>query len=192
MKSRYNEIRFDKDNVVAITFDIRPDGLKGFSFQNYETEDELIKPIDKATKADEDREIINLIKHFGYTVAQIAEELKSKYAPDVEIGTYKERIKKRVQRLRNKGLVEEEKTECSPIIVPLKIDSMMTEVSSLLDKTPTAPESKEAVVKPTFNPEVQRFLDKQLAKEKAENDQDLADLLADFEKITLLENKALA
>lgn len=107
LKSRYNEIQFHKDNVVAIQFNTRPDGLKGFSFLNYETEEELIKPADKLTKADEDRDIINRIKHFGLTVAEIAEELKPKYAPDVELNTYKARIKKRVQRLRAKGLIDE-------------------------------------------------------------------------------------
>jgi archaellum biogenesis ATPase FlaH len=119
LKSRYNEIRFDKDNVIAITFDIRTDGLKGFSFQNYETEDELIKPIDKSTKADEDREIIDLIKHFGSTIAQIAEELHQRYAPDAVLSTYKERIKKRVQRLRAKGLIEEA-SESTPIVTPMQ------------------------------------------------------------------------
>lgn len=110
LKSRYNEIQFHKDNVVAIKFITRPDGLKGFEFLNYEPEDELIKPVDKSTKADEDMDIINLIIHFGHTVAQIAEELKPKYAPDVEISTYKERIKKRIQRLRAKGRIPESET----------------------------------------------------------------------------------
>lgn len=107
LKSRYNEIQFHQDNVVAIQFNSRPDGLKGFSFLNYEPEEELIKHVDKSTKADEDREIIDLIKHFGFTAAQIAEELKPKYAADVEMSTYKERIKKRIQRLRAKGRIEE-------------------------------------------------------------------------------------
>jgi RecA-family ATPase len=116
LKSRYNEIQFHQDNVVAIQFSSRPDGLKGFSFLNYESEDELIKHVDKSTKADEDREIIDLIKHFGFTAAKIAEEIKPKYAPDVEMSTYKERIKKRIQRLRAKGRIEEshENAEVSP------------------------------------------------------------------------------
>jgi RecA-family ATPase len=108
LKSRYNEIQYHKDNVVAIKFSTRPDGLKGFEFLNYESEDELIKPQDKATKADEDREIVNLIKHFGYGVAQIANELKPKFAPDIELSTYYQRIKKRIQRLKAKGLIEED------------------------------------------------------------------------------------
>ena len=107
LKSRYNEIQFHQDNVVAIQFSSRPDGLKGFSFLNYETEDELIKHMDKSTKAEEDREIIDRIIHFGLAAAQIAEELKPKYAPDVEMSTYKERIKKRIQRLRAKGRIVE-------------------------------------------------------------------------------------
>ena len=36
LKSRYNEIQYHKDNVVAIKFSTRPDGLKGFEFLNYE------------------------------------------------------------------------------------------------------------------------------------------------------------
>jgi hypothetical protein len=107
LKSRYNEIQFHQDNVVAIQFDSRDDGFKGFRFLNYESEEELIKHIDKSTKAEEDREIINLIVNFGLTAVQIAEELKPRYAPDVAMSTYKERIKKRIQRLRAKGLIPE-------------------------------------------------------------------------------------
>ena len=135
LKSRYNEIQYHKDNVVAIKFSTRPDGLKGFEFLNYETEDELIKPVDKSTKADEDREIINLINHFGFTVAQIADELRQRFAPDVELSTYKERIKKRVQRLRAKGLIKTD-NEFKPIETPLQ----------MVEKTPPITESPINVV----------------------------------------------
>jgi len=106
LKSRYNEIVFHHDNVVTIQFCTKADGLKGFRFLGYESEEELIKQYDRATKSEEDNEIINLIIHFGMKPAQIAEELHGKYAPDVNINTYKERIKKRVQRLKAKGLIE--------------------------------------------------------------------------------------
>ena len=120
LKSRYNEIQYHKDNVVAIKFITRPDGLKGFEFLNYEPEEELIKPIDRMTRADEDMDIINLIIRFGRTPSQIAEELKPKYAPDVEISTYKERIRKRIQRLRAKGRIPESET-LQPIVEPQQI-----------------------------------------------------------------------
>ena len=120
LKSRYNEIQYHKDNVVAIKFITRPDGLKGFEFLNYEPEEELIKPIDRMTRADEDMDIINLIIHFGRTPSQVAEELKPKYAPDVEISTYKERIRKRIQRLRAKGRIPESET-LQPIVEPQQI-----------------------------------------------------------------------
>jgi RecA-family ATPase len=132
LKSRYNEIQFHQDNVVAIQFSTRPDGLKGFSFLNYEAEDELIKHVDKATKEDEDREIINLIVHFGFTAAKIAEELKPKYAPDVEMSTYKERIKKRIQRLRGKGRINENQES---------VESL----SASVVKVPDAPVSSESL-----------------------------------------------
>ena len=151
LKSRYNEIQYHKDNVVAIKFSIRPDGLKGFEFLNYESEDELIKPQDKATRADEDREIVNLIKYFGYGAAQIAEELKPKFAPDIEFSTYYQRIKKRIQRLKAKGLIEEEnvihetpssnvmpKTPSFDVIPETPIANVMPETtdSKVMPKTP--------------------------------------------------------
>ena len=129
LKSRYNEIQYHKDNVVAIKFSTRPDGLKGFEFLNYESEDELIKPQDKATKADEDHEIINLIKHFGYGVTQIANELKPKFAPDIELSTYYQRIKKRIQRLKDKGLIEEDNVSPASPINSVSPDSPITNVS---------------------------------------------------------------
>ena len=138
LKSRYNEIQFHQDNVVAIQFSSRPDGLKGFSFLNYETEEELIKQIDKSTKADEDREIINLIENFGLTVTQIADELKLKYAPDVEMSTYKERIKKRIQRLKAKGRINESR-DCAESLSPtvVTIPGLPKSPTSLKSTSPT-------------------------------------------------------
>jgi hypothetical protein len=135
LKSRYNEIHYHKDNVVAIKFSTRPDGLKGFEFLNYESEDELIKQQDKATKADEDREIVNLIKHFGYGVAQIANELKPKFAPDIELSTYYQRIKKRIQRLKAKGLIEEDN-----VVPETPVANVIPETSSfnVIPETPNA------------------------------------------------------
>jgi RecA-family ATPase len=140
LKSRYNEIQFHQDNVVAIQFSCRPDGLKGFSFLNYEAEVELIKHVDKATKEDEDREIINLIEYFGHTASQIAEELKPKYAPDVEMNTYKERIKKRIQRLRAKGRINEsqENAESLSASVERNADAPVTSATPIESSTETA------------------------------------------------------
>lgn len=142
LKSRYNEIQYHKDNVVAIKFSTRPDGLKGFEFLNYESEDELIKLQDKSTRADEDREIVNLIKHFGYSVAQIADDLKPKFAPDIELSTYYQRIKKRIQRLKAKGLIEEENViheTPSSNVMPETPGSYVipgTPISDVMPKTP--------------------------------------------------------
>ena len=104
LKSRYNEIQFHRDNVIAIKFSTRPDGMKGFEFSSYETEEDLIKPQNKATRQEEDQGIINLV-NCGYTNMQIAVELKPKFDPDVAIDTYYERIRKRVQRFKDKGKI---------------------------------------------------------------------------------------
>jgi hypothetical protein len=177
LKSRYNEIQYHKDNVVAIKFSTRTDGLKGFDFLNYEPEDELIKPQDKATKADEDREIINLIRNFDYTVALIAEELKPKFGADVELSTYYQRIKKRIQRLKSKGLIEDRETEPQPVVLPIvnvapeshKVNVPKAQVNNV------APE-----VKPRFKPEIQAILDEQQNREDAENLQAFTELMADI------------
>jgi len=140
LKSRYNEIQYHKDNVVAIKFSTRTDGLKGFEFLNYESEDELIKPQDKATKADEDREIVNLIKYFGYGAAQIADELKPKFAPDIELSTYYQRIKKRIQRLKAKGLIEEDNVVPE---TPIADVAHETPSSNVIPETPITNEIHE-------------------------------------------------
>ena len=143
LKSRYNEIQYHKDNVVAIKFSTRPDGLKGFEFLNYESEDELIKPQDKATKADEDREIINLIKHFGYGATQIAVELKPKFAPDIALSTYYQRIKKRIQRLKANGLIEEDNVSPESPITNVSPESPITNV---IPETPVNDVSPETPI----------------------------------------------
>jgi RecA-family ATPase len=177
LKSRYNEIQYHKDNVVAIKFSTRPDGLKGFEFLNYEPEDELIKPQDKATKADEDREIINLIRNFDYTVALIAEELKPKFGADVELSTYYQRIKKRIQRLKSKGLIEDRETEPQPVVLP--IVNVVPEAPKV--NVPKAPVNNVAPeVKPRFKPEIQAILDEQQNREDAENLQAFTELMADI------------
>ncbi len=128
LKSRYNEIIYNQDNVIAVKFDLRMDGLKGFSFLGYESESELLKSMDKATKQDEDREIISLVKNFNYTASLIAEELKPKFAPDTELSTYYQRIKKRIQRLKAKGLLNDSDTENNiPLILSTIQQSHQTE-----------------------------------------------------------------
>ena len=57
----------------------------------------------------ENIEIIDLVVRLNMKPAQIAEELHNKYAPDVSLKVYKMRIKKRVQRLKAKGLLRPDK-----------------------------------------------------------------------------------
>jgi len=177
LKSRYNEIQFHKDNVVAIKFSTRLDGFKGFEFLNYETEDELLKPVDKATKADEDREIIDLIIHFGFTIAQIADELKPKYAPDVEISTYKERIKKRIQRLRAKGKIIESEAP-SLCDKPQKI--VASEKQPTLESISISTSTSIEVSPMTYTEQILKQAGICNNKQKEEAEQDWNDLQADL------------
>lgn len=186
LKSRYNEIQYHKDNVIAIKFTDRPDGLKGFEFLNYESEDELIKPVDKASRADEDREIVNRIKHFDMSIAQIAEELKPQFAPDIELSTYYQRIKKRVQRMKTKGLIEDKDSDKESFVIPTITEETVTVLPTITEKQPTGnfQLGQNWQVKPVFKPEVQAFLDEQAKREADENAKDYADLMTDIKKIT--------
>jgi hypothetical protein len=187
MKSRYNEIQYHKDNVVAIKFSTRPDGLKGFEFLNYEPEDELIKPVDKASRVDEDKEIINRVKLFDMSIAQIAEELKPKFAPDIELGTYYQRIKKRVQRMKAKGLIEDQESAPPPLIIPVKPAPEVLTPKINVAKAPEANMVNVASVnklqpetKPRFNPELQAILDEQQKRVDAEDLQAFTELMTDM------------
>lgn len=152
LKSRYNEIQFHSDNVIAIKFKKRLDGFKGFVFLNYENEASLIKSIDKATKDDENKEIIDLVKHFGFGAVQIAEELHPKYGKDVELSTYKERIYKRLQRLKNKGLIPDEKSSAN--VVKLSNSNHGNDKIPLQNNLKTAPDANILVKIPENNHEV--------------------------------------
>jgi hypothetical protein len=231
LKSRYNEIIYNQDNVIAVKFDKRPDGFKGFSFLGYESEMELIKSIDKTTRQDEDREIINMVKNFHYTVSLIAEELKPKFAPDTEYDTYYQRVKKRIQRLKAKGLINDSDTENNiPLILPTvkpsqqpetepknaltqpkskqqpekteqeKEDDMLNihTLKSQTEATPQIPETGTAeegsllkrethaaleqnqIIRQTYTPDIQEILDRQSAKDRAGELQDLAEIRADL------------
>jgi RecA-family ATPase len=187
LKSRYNEIQYHKDNVVAIKFSTRSDGLKGFEFLNYEPEDELIKPVDKASRADEDSEIINRIKHFDMSIAQIAEELKPQFAPDINFSTYYQRIKKRVQRMKTKGLIEDRESSPQPLIIPIKPAPEVMTAKINVAKAPEANKVNVASVnklppetKPRFKPELQAILDEQQKREDAEDLQAFTELMADM------------
>jgi hypothetical protein len=136
--------------------------------------------VDKASKADEDNEIINRIKHFDMSVAEIADELKPRFAPDIELSTYYQRIKKRIQRLKAKGMIEDRETEPQPLIIPVKkAPEAKAPVNNVIPEAPKAKVTPEP--KPRFNPEVQAILDEQQKREDAENLQDYAELMADIE-----------
>jgi hypothetical protein len=115
LKARYVDVLYHKDNVIAIKFRTQPDGNKGFSFVNYESEEELIKTVEKSRKEAQKKDIINRINMFGTKPADIAEELYEKYYPEHEITliTYKDTIKKAVQRLKKSGLINNDEDNTS-------------------------------------------------------------------------------
>ena len=177
LKSRYNEIVFHHDNVVTIQFCTKTDGLKGFRFLGYESEEELIKQYDRATKSEEDNEIINLIIHFGMKPAQIAEELHGKYAPDVSLNTYKERIKKRIQRAKAKGLIEPDNEKRQPE-KRVMIKNDIKEVSAKTTINATSPNSFATKINQESSLEITERICKELGikteREKKEEEAKLA------------------
>ncbi len=113
LKSRYSEIHYHKDNVIAMKFKIRDtDGFRGFCFVDYESEEALLKIIDKSTKSNINNDIINAV-HYGFdekgdnvTPGSIAKELYEKYnlEDDVKFETFRARIRQQYNRLKNKGM----------------------------------------------------------------------------------------
>src|ERR1035437_489129 len=116
LKARYVDILYHKDNVIAIKFRTTTDGNKGFSFLNYECEEELIKTVEKSRRDAQKKDILIDINQFGMKPSDIAEELYPKYYPDKEITliTYKDSIKKAVQRLKKAGLINNEEEVFNP------------------------------------------------------------------------------
>lgn len=185
LKARYNEIKYHSDNVIVIKFTTRPDGMKGFEFVSYESEEELIKPQDKTKKQDEEREIITLIKILGYSIKQVADELKPKYAPDVADNTFYERIKKRAQRLKASGkLNESDNSTLEPISEELKTSSpepntLKTEKGVIKgsDVSEITPHRKNETVEEMLK---QAGIKSHKEREKEEMEQDWEDLKKDF------------
>jgi archaellum biogenesis ATPase FlaH len=139
LKSRYNEIQYDCDNVITIKFNTLPNGLKGYEFLAYESEYELIKLIEKSVKDEENEQIISRIKNFNLSAGEIAKDLHSVYAVNVDIKTYRERIKKRIQVLKQKGLIPNEQPTASQPKPEAK-------------PTASKPEAKPTASQPTAKP----------------------------------------
>ncbi len=159
--------------------------MKGFEFVSYESEEELIKPQDKTKKQDEEREIITLIKILGYSIKQVADELKPKYAPDVADNTFYERIKKRAQRLKASGkLNESDNSTLEPISEELKTSSpepntLKTEKGVIKgsDVSEITPHRKNETVEEMLK---QAGIKSHKEREKEEMEQDWEDLKKDF------------
>jgi hypothetical protein len=178
LKSRYNEIQFHRENVIAIKFSTRPDGMKGFEFSSYETEENLLKPQDKATREEEDQEIINLF-NCGYTNMQIAEELKPRFAPDVALNTYYERIKKRVQRLRANGKINDNvDAPLKPIAEVLTASPLECKIESVMPNEMNPAEIAGSInkIRCKKNESIEEFLRNSGIKTEKEKDKEEMDL----------------
>jgi hypothetical protein len=121
------------------------------------------------------------------SIAQIAEELKPKFAPDIELGTYYQRIKKRVQRMKAKGLIEDHESAPPPLIIPVKPAPEVLTPKINVAKAPEANMVNVASVnklppetKPRFKPELQAILDEQQKRVDAEDLQAFTELMADM------------
>ena len=125
---------------------------------------------DNISLTEENKEIINLINNSDYTIAQM---LRNKYAPDVELDTYKARIKKRVQRLRKKSLdllenVQETKEIEFPFTEePITITMFSKEYKELNEKfLKLEKEHQELNTKYLFSVEEKKLLEKSIEKNK--------------------------
>jgi RecA-family ATPase len=114
LKTRCSEIMFNTDNVITMKFCVRADGYKGYDFLAYESEHELIKIIEKTQKDEENEDIINEVNCFGSSYMDIAKKLQPKYAPGIDIKTYRERIIKRIKALKAKGLIKDTSEASQP------------------------------------------------------------------------------
>ena len=121
------------------------------------------------------------------SIAQIAEELKPKFAPDIELGTYYQRIKKRVQRMKAKGLIEDRESAAQPLIIPVKPSPEVMTPKISIAKAPSRNQSNvESVInlppetKPRFKPELQAILDEQQKRVDAEDLQAFTELMTDM------------
>ena len=139
LKVRYGQVHFHKDNVIALQFKEFSNGFKGFEFLNYETEEALLEIITKQTKMDENREIINAVRlGINATPAEIAKDLYEKFYPDkeVSISTFKQRIRQQYNRLKNKGMFDQNTTtEQTPEMKKLVIPDRIIE-GKTVDRTP--------------------------------------------------------
>lgn len=171
LKSRYNEIFYSEDNVITIKFNSKIDGFKGYEFIAYESEYELIKVIEKSIKDDENKDIINEVNLMGSSYSEIAKKLQPKYAPGIDIRTYRERIIKRIKALKAKGLIN----DCDE---PAK---QINRLETTINKSITEPAIKpvkqiepitEPAIKHAINKELNEFmnnLDKKELQEKEES-----------------------
>jgi hypothetical protein len=151
IKSKYNEKYFESENVITVKFSCNNNsGFKGFEFLNYSTEESLIKAIEKTQKDDENEEIINEVNHFGSSYLDIAKKLQPKYAQDIDIKTYRERIIKRIKALKAKGLIKDT-SEAQQAKEPIKLINLIEPAQSQPIKPATTQPMKPQASQPINN-----------------------------------------
>jgi archaellum biogenesis ATPase FlaH len=184
LKSRYNEIIYNEDNVITMKFCLRADGFKGYDFLAYESEHELIKVIEKSVKDEENDDIINLVTRFGSSYMEMAKELQPKYAPYVNIKTYKEKLVKRVKALKDKGLISDTSEPLKPATTqPAKPEPQQPAKKRISEAlrpvTITTHESTPAISTLLNNP----ILERQREREKAENEMEYQELQKELQEM---------
>jgi archaellum biogenesis ATPase FlaH len=191
LKSKYNEKVFEGENVITIKFGENLNGFKGFDFLAYNSEESLIKIMEKTLKEEEQEEIINLVTLFNSSYTEIAKELQPKYGKDVDFKTYRERIAKQIQRMKAKGLIKDENqpatTQPAKPQASQPINNEMSEALTPAISTPaisTPAISTPAISTPAKNP----ILERQQEREEREKEMEYNELMKDVKEI---ERKAI-
>ena len=178
LKSKYNEKMYESDNVITIKFSENLTGFKGFDFLAYNTEEALIKIIEKTQKEELQDEIINLVNNFG-SYTEIAKELQPKYGRDVDLKTFRERIAKIIQRMKAKGLIKEESQPQKPATSEPQKPEPSQPVKKQMSEGLAPTKSTVHESTPAKNP----ILEQQQEREAKEKEKEYNELMKDLQEM---------
>lgn len=132
-KTRYDEKNFEAENVIAMNFGSNNNGFKGFEFLAFESEDELLRIVERGTINNEKEQIINLT-NLGISPKDIAIKLKDEYAPNTDIAIYRTTVRQIIHLLRKEGKLPPYEPKPQP--EPDKIQEFLERNKEYLNENP--------------------------------------------------------
>lgn len=115
LKTKLSEYYFDDDRVIVIDLQSNLNGFTGYQFTGYESEQEIIKAVEKTEKQQEFESIQNSLTNLQLSAYDIAKQLHQEFGHNISFESYYRKVKKIVKRIREEQQQEQDPVNCAPL-----------------------------------------------------------------------------